>query len=45
MFKNVLIFAAGAAIGSAVTWKLIKTKYEQIANEEIESVKEFFGRD
>lgn len=44
MFKNVLIFAAGAAVGSAVTWKLVKTKYEQIANEEIESVKEFFGR-
>ena len=44
MFKKVLIFAAGAAIGSAVTWKLVKTKYEQIANEEIESVKEFFGR-
>lgn len=44
MFKNVLIFAAGAAIGSAVTWKFVKTKYERIANEEIESVKEFFGR-
>ena len=43
--SKILIFAAGAAIGSAVTWKLIKTKYEQIANEEIESVKEFFGRD
>lgn len=24
-----LIFAAGAAIGSAVTWKYLKTKYEQ----------------
>ena len=44
MLKNVLIFAAGAAIGSAITWKFVKTKYEQIANEEIESVKEFFGR-
>lgn len=43
--SKILIFAAGAAIGSAVTWKLIKTKYEQIANEEIESVKEFFGKD
>ena len=42
--SKILIFAAGAAIGSAVTWKLVKTKYEQIANEEIESVKEFFGR-
>jgi hypothetical protein len=41
-FINVLIFAAGAAIGSAVTWKVVKTKYEQIAREEIESVKEAF---
>ena len=41
---NVLMFAVGAAIGSAVTWKLVKTKYERIANEEIESVKEVFSR-
>ena len=42
-FINVLMFAAGAAIGSAVTWKVVKTKYERIAQEEIESVKEAFG--
>ena len=42
--KALFIFAAGAAVGSAVTWKLLKTKYEQIAQEEIDSVKEaFFG--
>lgn len=41
---KVFIFAAGAAVGSAVTWKLVKSKYEQIANEEIESVKEVFSR-
>ena len=41
--NNVLIFAVGAAIGSAVTWKLLKTKYERIAQEEIDSVKEVFG--
>lgn len=40
--NKVFIFAAGAVIGSAVTWKITKTKYEQIANEEIESVKERF---
>lgn len=40
---NVLMFAAGAAIGSAVTWKVVKTKYERIVQEEIESVKEVFG--
>lgn len=38
-----MIFAAGAAIGSVVTWKVVKTKYEQIAQEEIESVKEAFS--
>jgi hypothetical protein len=36
------MFAVGAAIGSAVTWKVVKTKYERIAQEEIESVKEAF---
>lgn len=40
--SSIIIFAAGAAIGSAVTWKLVKTKYEQIAQEEIESVKEVY---
>lgn len=42
--SNIIIFAAGAAIGSAVTWKLLKTKYEQIAQEEIDSVKAVFSR-
>ena len=40
---NALMFAAGAIIGSAVTWKVVKTKYERIAQEEIESVKEAFA--
>ena len=40
--KDLIIFAAGAAVGSAVTWKLVKTKYEQIANEEIREVKDFY---
>lgn len=38
------IFAIGAAIGSLVTWKLVKTKYERIAQEEINSVKETFAK-
>lgn len=42
--NNFLLFAVGAAIGSAVTWKLVKTKYEQIAQEEIDSVKEVFSK-
>jgi hypothetical protein len=36
---NVILFTAGVAIGSAVTWKVVKTKYEQLAQEEIDSVK------
>lgn len=40
---KLLIFGVGAAIGSVVTWKLVKTKYEQIANEEIESVKKVYS--
>lgn len=41
---NVFLFTAGAAIGSLVTWKLVKTKYERIAQEEIDSVKETWAR-
>lgn len=37
------LFTAGAVIGSVVTWKLVKTKYEQIAQEEIDSVKEEYA--
>lgn len=42
---NTLLFIAGAATGSVVTWKLIETKYARIAQEEIDSVKEAFARD
>ena len=41
---SALSFVAGAAIGSVVTWKFVKTKYEQIAQEEIESVKEVYSQ-
>ena len=44
LLTSILIFTVGAIIGSTVTWKLIKTKYEQIAQEEIDSVKEPFSR-
>ena len=38
-------FSLGAAVGVAVSWKLLKTKYEQIAQEEIDSVQEvYFGK-
>lgn len=41
---GILTFAAGAAIGSVVTWQLCKKKYEKIAQEEIDSVKEVYAR-
>ena len=44
ILSKLLIFAAGAGIGSAVTWKFIKTKYEQIAQEEIDNVKEYYRK-
>lgn len=40
--SNVIIFAVGAVIGSAVTWKIVKSKYEAISKEEIESVRELY---
>lgn len=43
-FFNVLIFTTGAAIGSMVTWKILKDKYERIVQEEIDSVKETWAR-
>ena len=40
---NTILFTAGAAIGSAVTWKVVKTKYERIAQEEINDVREYWA--
>ncbi len=39
-----VMFIAGATVGSAVTWCYVKKKYEQIAQEEIDSVKEVFAK-
>lgn len=47
MSNNVKYFASflfGTAVGVAVSWKILKTKYEQIAQEEIDSVKEVFSK-
>lgn len=44
VFKNIVVFAIGAAVGSIATWKLLKTTYEQITREEIASVKEAFSK-
>lgn len=40
-----LAFLAGAALGSFVTWKLVKDRYAKIADEEIKSVIEEFRAD
>lgn len=42
--SKIVIFTVGAAIGSAVTWKLVKTKYERVAQEEIDSVKDLYSK-
>ena len=41
--KVILAFLLGAAAGTAVSWTFLKKKYERIAQEEIDSVKETFG--
>ena len=42
LLTSAVIFTVGAVIGSAVTYKLLETKYKRIAQEEIDSVKEAF---
>lgn len=39
---NLLMFVAGAAVGTVVTWKVVKTKYERKADEEIKSMQEYY---
>lgn len=40
--NKVFIFTLGAAVGSLLTWKFLEKKYKDIADEEIESVREYF---
>lgn len=40
--SKVIIFAAGAILGSLATWKALETKYKKLADEEIASVKEMY---
>ena len=39
-----LAFVMGASVGSLVTWKCVEKKYKQIAQEEIDSVKETYAK-
>ena len=42
--SKTIIFAVGAAIGSAVTWKLVKDKYERVARDEIAEMREYYRK-
>lgn len=40
-----LIFSVGAALGAVASWQVTKTKYEKIANEEIDSIREYYKKE
>lgn len=40
--NKILIFAAGTIVGAIASWVYAKAKYEKIANDEINSVKEMY---
>lgn len=42
--KGLFAFVAGATVGAAATYFVVKTKYERLAQNEIDSVKEVFAR-
>lgn len=42
--NKLFIFLAGVSIGSVVTFKFVEKKYKRIADEEIASVKESYGK-
>ena len=42
--NNFIPFLLGAVSGSVITWTLLNNKYKQIAQEEIDSVKEVFSK-
>ena len=42
---SLAIFAVGAAVGSVTTYMVVKTKYERIAQEEIDSVKDMYEKE
>lgn len=41
--SKIIIFAAGAVLGSLATWKVVETKYKRLADEEIASVKKTYS--
>ena len=41
---NATIFTVGAALGSVITWQLVKAKYARKAQEDIDSVKQTYSK-
>jgi hypothetical protein len=41
---NIFLFTTGAAVGSMVTWKIAKTRYERMIQEEVDAFKEDYVR-
>lgn len=44
ILTNALMFATGAAVGSLVTWKIVKNKYERLIQDEVDAFKEDYNR-
>lgn len=44
MLKEIIIFSVGAVVGSLVTMSVVKSKYERIAQDEINDVKSYYDR-
>lgn len=42
VLSKIFLFALGAGVGSLVTWKLVDEKYKRLADEEIESMREYY---
>ena len=39
-----IAFILGAGVGSVVAWQLLKTKYEQILDDELEAMEEYYQK-
>lgn len=42
VLSKIFLFAVGAGVGSLVTWKLVDEKYKRMADQEIESMREYY---
>lgn len=41
---NACVLIAGATIGSVATWRFLKTKYDQLNKEDLESMREYYEK-